>query len=74
MKAIKASYEPSNSNPQERRYMKVIDLSFCCYAVTDMTRAREFYEGLLNLKPRTVTDTDDGQWTEYEFGPFRTKS
>ena len=27
--------------------MKVIELAFCCYAVTDMTRAREFYEGVL---------------------------
>jgi len=27
--------------------MKVIELAFCCYAVTDMKRAREFYEGVL---------------------------
>jgi catechol 2,3-dioxygenase-like lactoylglutathione lyase family enzyme len=51
--------------------MKVIELAFCCYAVTDMKRAREFYEGVLNLKPTTVTDTEHGQWTEYEFGPLR---
>ena len=50
--------------------MKVIELAFCCYAVTDMKRAREFYEGVLNLKPTTVTDTEHGQWTEYEFGPY----
>jgi predicted enzyme related to lactoylglutathione lyase len=50
--------------------MKVIELAFCCYAVTDMKRAREFYEGVLNLTPTTVTDTDHGQWTEYEFGPY----
>ena len=37
--------------------MKVIELAFCCYAVTDMKRAREFYEGVLNLQPTTVTDT-----------------
>ena len=28
--------------------MKIIELAFCCYAVTDMKRAREFYEGVLN--------------------------
>ena len=31
--------------------LKVIELAFCCYAVTDMKRARAFYEGVLNLKP-----------------------
>jgi predicted enzyme related to lactoylglutathione lyase len=50
--------------------LKVIELAFCCYAVTDMKRAREFYEGVLGLKPTTVTDTEHGQWTEYEFGPY----
>ena len=44
--------------------LKVIELAFCCYAVTDMKRARTFYEGVLGLKPTTVTDT------EYEFGPY----
>jgi predicted enzyme related to lactoylglutathione lyase len=48
--------------------MKVIELAFCCYAVTDMQRAREFYEGVLNLTPTTVTGSEHGQWTEYEFG------
>jgi len=50
--------------------MKVIELAFCCYAVTDMKRAREFYEGVLNLQPTTATDTEHGQWTEYEFDPY----
>ena len=36
--------------------MKVIELAFCCYAVTDMKRAREFYEGVLNLQPTTVRE------------------
>ena len=50
--------------------MKVIELAFCCYAVTDMKRARDFYEGILNLKPTTVANSEHGQWTEYEFGPY----
>jgi len=50
--------------------LKVIELAFCCYAVTDMKRARAFYEGVLGLKPTTVNDTEHGQWTEYEFGPY----
>ena len=50
--------------------LKVIELAFCCYAVTDMARARSFYEGVLGLKPTTVTDSEHGKWTEYEFGPY----
>jgi len=50
--------------------LKVTELAFCCYAVTDMPRARKFYEGVLNLKPTTVTDMGQNQWVEYEFGPY----
>ena len=50
--------------------MEVIELAFCCYAVTDMPRARAFYEGVLGLKPTTVSDTANGKWVEYEFGPY----
>ncbi len=50
--------------------LKVIELAFCCYAVTDMPRARKFYEGVLGLKPATVTESEHGKWTEYEFGPY----
>ena len=47
--------------------LKVIELAFCCYAVTDIKRARDFYEGVLGLKPTTVIE---GKWVEYEFGPY----
>ena len=47
--------------------LKVIELAFCCYAVTDIKRSREFYEGMLGLKPTTIIE---GQWVEYEFGPY----
>ena len=50
--------------------LKVIEMAFACYAVTDMARARKFYEGVLGLKPTTVTESDHGKWTEYEFGPY----
>jgi predicted enzyme related to lactoylglutathione lyase len=50
--------------------LKVIELAFCCYAVTDMARARAFYESVLGLKPTTVSNTPNGQWAEYEFGPY----
>ena len=50
--------------------LKVIELAFCCYAVTDMARARGFYEEVLGLKPTTVVDSEHGKWVEYEFGPY----
>lgn len=50
--------------------LEVTEIAFVCYAVTDMKRARDFYEGVLNLKPTTVHNSDHGQWTEYEFGPY----
>jgi predicted enzyme related to lactoylglutathione lyase len=50
--------------------LKVTEIAFVCYAVTDMKRARDFYEGVLNLKPTSIHNSDHGQWTEYEFGPY----
>ena len=47
--------------------LKVVELAFCCYAVTDIKRSRAFYEGVLNLKPTTVMED---KWVEYEFGPY----
>ena len=48
--------------------IQVTEIAFSCYAVTDMARARTFYEGVLGLKPGTVTDTEHGHWVEYEIG------
>lgn len=50
--------------------IQVTELAFCCYAVTDMKRARAFYEGVLGFRPTEVTDLPDGQWVEYAFGPY----
>jgi len=46
--------------------LKVTEIAFSCYAVTDINRSRDFYEGILGLKPTTVLE---GRWVEYEFGP-----
>jgi predicted enzyme related to lactoylglutathione lyase len=46
--------------------MKIIEASFFAYPVTDMARARKFYEDILGLKhtgePTTVP------WIEYDLG------
>ena len=40
--------------------LKVIEFAFTCYPVTDMARARAFYEGVLGLKPTMVHEMPDG--------------
>lgn len=50
--------------------LKVLEIAFSCYPVTDMARARKFYEGVLELKPTmTVGEAGGMQWTEYDIGP-----
>jgi predicted enzyme related to lactoylglutathione lyase len=49
--------------------LKVIDIAFSCYPVTDMARARKFYEEILGLKNTMAFGEPGGmQWTEYEIG------
>jgi predicted enzyme related to lactoylglutathione lyase len=50
--------------------LKVTELAFCCYAVTDLPRTRKFYEGVLGLNPTSVVDGAESKWVEYEFGPY----
>jgi predicted enzyme related to lactoylglutathione lyase len=46
--------------------MKITNIAFVGIPVTDMTRAREFYEGVLGLRPDPEMTGD--QWTEYPIG------
>jgi len=49
--------------------MTVTELAFSCYAVTDVPRARDFYERVLGLKASKAIDLGGGaQWVEYEIG------
>jgi predicted enzyme related to lactoylglutathione lyase len=48
--------------------IKVNEIAFVGYPVSEQKRARDFYEGLLNLKP-TVDFTNDAMfWVEYDLG------
>jgi predicted enzyme related to lactoylglutathione lyase len=50
--------------------LKVAELAFSCYAVTNMARARKFYEDVLGLKPTRVADfPPNSHWVEYDIGP-----
>jgi predicted enzyme related to lactoylglutathione lyase len=46
--------------------MKVTELAFSAYPVTDLARSRAFCEGVLGLKPSL---TGNPNWVEYEIGP-----
>jgi len=52
--------------------LKVIEIAFSCYAVTDFARARKFYEGVLGLKPTLVTEIPpDSHWWNTTSAPAR---
>jgi predicted enzyme related to lactoylglutathione lyase len=49
--------------------LRVTEIAFSCYAVTDFARARAFYEGVLGLKATLLVGELGGmQWAEYEIG------
>ena len=49
--------------------LKVTEFAFTGYSVTDMARARTFYETVLNLTPASVFGDEKTSWVEYEVGP-----
>ncbi len=48
--------------------IKITAIAYTGYPVTDMPRARAFYEGLLGLKTATIFDHEGKQWIEYDIG------
>lgn len=50
--------------------MKIIEIAFVGYPVTDLKRARAFYEGVLGLQQTHVFGNPEEQaWIEYDIGP-----
>lgn len=49
--------------------MKVIEIAFTGYPVTDLKRARQFYEGALGLTVSTIFGDENTAWVEYDIGP-----
>lgn len=47
----------------------VKEIAFTGYPVTDIARARAFYEGVLNLKSSAVWEDGAKAWIEYDIGP-----
>jgi predicted enzyme related to lactoylglutathione lyase len=44
------------------------EIGFVAYPVTDVARARKFYEGVLGLKPNAPLKSETQQWIEYDVG------
>ncbi len=49
--------------------MKILEFAFVGYTVTNLKRARDFYEGIMGFKPATSWGNDESGWQEYEVGP-----
>jgi catechol 2,3-dioxygenase-like lactoylglutathione lyase family enzyme len=49
--------------------MKVIEIAFTAYPVTDLKRACQFYSGTLGLKESRRWGDDTKAWVEYDIGP-----
>lgn len=51
--------------------MQIVEIAFTGYSVTDMNRAKAFYEGVLGLKKSRGFGQFEGeeQWVEYDIGP-----
>src|SRR3974390_3491864 len=49
--------------------MKITGIAFFAYAVSDMTKARAFYEGVLGLRPNSeFNGSGNPNWVEYDIG------
>lgn len=49
--------------------MKVIEIAYSAYPVTDLKRARQFYEATLGLAATRVFGDEKAAWIEYDIGP-----
>jgi predicted enzyme related to lactoylglutathione lyase len=45
------------------------EIAFVAYPVTDVPRARMFYEGIIGLKPNGPLKSENPKWIEYDIGP-----
>ena len=48
--------------------MKINEIAFSCYPVTDMARSRSFYEGVLGLSATMNHEGEGVHWVEYDIG------
>jgi predicted enzyme related to lactoylglutathione lyase len=49
--------------------MKITEIAFTGYPVSQIDRARAFYESILRLEPSRTFESPNGHWIEYDLGP-----
>jgi len=49
--------------------IQITEIAFTGYPVTDIVRARAFYEGVLQLKTSATFESEGCHWIEYDIGP-----
>ncbi|MBL9188800.1 MAG: VOC family protein [Opitutaceae bacterium] len=49
--------------------LRIKEIAYTAYPITDLARARHFYEGVLNLKVTTQFEHEGRHWVEYDVGP-----
>ncbi|MDF3058589.1 MAG: Glyoxalase/bleomycin resistance protein/dioxygenase [Rariglobus sp.] len=58
----------TSTNATASSPIRVLEFAFTGYPVTDVARARAFYEGVLGLKTGMVWEEADHAWIEYDAG------
>ncbi len=48
--------------------MKILEIAFTCYPVTNMARSRAFYKGVVGLQVTMDHAMEGVHWVEYEIG------
>ncbi len=64
--------ESTQRNQTGKERMKIIEIAFTGYPVTDLKRARQFYEGTLGLTAARTGGDETRGWIEYDIGPRHT--
>jgi catechol 2,3-dioxygenase-like lactoylglutathione lyase family enzyme len=49
--------------------VRIKEIAFIGYPVTDLERSRRFYEGTLGLKQTSFFGDENAAWIEYDIGP-----
>jgi predicted enzyme related to lactoylglutathione lyase len=65
----RAGHRAPSISAEKAAAIRYKEIAFTAYPVTDMARARKFYEGVLGLKPNAPVQSADVHWIEYDVGP-----
>lgn len=60
--------KPQQETEERTHDPRYKEIAFVAYPVTDIARARQFYEGVLNLKPNAPLESEQPHWIEYDIG------